>query len=56
VANPDPRALQDRRVVKVSVKLDDPGPAAKFINMEVDVTIRPGVMTSTREPVKSSAG
>jgi HlyD family secretion protein len=42
VANFDPRALQDRRVAKVTVALDDPTLAARFINMEVDVTIQPG--------------
>jgi HlyD family secretion protein len=37
----DPRALQDLRVVKVSVMLDDPSAAADFVNMQVDVTIHP---------------
>jgi HlyD family secretion protein len=38
----DPRALQDRRVVKVTISLDDPGRAARFVNMEVDAAIKPG--------------
>jgi HlyD family secretion protein len=38
----DPRALQDRRVVKVKIRLDDPTLAAKLVNMEVEVTIRRG--------------
>ena len=37
----DPRALQDRRVVKVTISLDDPEPARRLVNMEVDVAIRP---------------
>ncbi len=38
----DPRALQDRRVIKVTIGLDDPGPAARFVNMEVEAAIKPG--------------
>jgi HlyD family secretion protein len=38
----DPRAQQDRRVIAVTVRLDDPAPAARFVNMEVDVLIKPG--------------
>jgi HlyD family secretion protein len=38
----DPRALQDRRVVKVTISLDDPVRAASFVNMEVDAAIKPG--------------
>jgi HlyD family secretion protein len=37
----DPRALQDRRVVNVTVRLDDASPAADYVNMEVELTIRP---------------
>lgn len=40
-ANPDPRALRDVRVVKVLVTLDDPEPAARLVNMEVNVVITP---------------
>jgi HlyD family secretion protein len=36
----DPRALQDRRVVKVTIRLDDPALARRLIGMEVDVAIR----------------
>jgi HlyD family secretion protein len=46
VANPDPRALQDRRVLKVSVTLDDPALAARLVNMEVDVTFHAGTADS----------
>ena len=38
----DPRALQDRRVIEVTVRLDDPEPAARYVGMEVDVLINPG--------------
>jgi HlyD family secretion protein len=41
LASLDPRALQDRRVVPVTIRLDDPGRAADYVNMEVEVTIRP---------------
>jgi HlyD family secretion protein len=43
----DPRALQDRRVVKVTITLDDPKPAQRLVNMEVDVAIKPGGGTAT---------
>jgi HlyD family secretion protein len=42
LTNIDPRALQDRRVVKVTIALDRAEPAHRFVNMEVDVTIKPG--------------
>ncbi len=42
LANLDPRALQDRRVVKVTIHLDDPTLAARLVNMEVEVVITPG--------------
>jgi len=42
----DPRALQDRRVIKVSIRLDDASHSRRLINMEVDVTIRPAAVTS----------
>jgi HlyD family secretion protein len=42
LTNIDPRALQDRRVVKVMIALDQPEPARRFVNMEVEVTIKPG--------------
>jgi HlyD family secretion protein len=38
----DPRALQDRRVVKVAISLDDSRLAARLVNLEVDVGIKPG--------------
>jgi hypothetical protein len=34
-------------VIKVTVTLDEPALAARFINMEVDVTIHPGTGGST---------
>jgi HlyD family secretion protein len=37
----DPRALQDLRVVPVTVQLDRPEVAARFIGMQVDVVIEP---------------
>ena len=42
LTNIDPRALQDRRVLKVTIALDQPEPARRFVNMEVDVTIKLG--------------
>ena len=41
LTNLDPRALQDRRVVKVTVSLERPQPASRFINMEVEMIITP---------------
>jgi HlyD family secretion protein len=41
LTNVDPRALQDRRVVKASIRLADSSLAAKLINMEVEVAISP---------------
>jgi HlyD family secretion protein len=52
LASLDPRALQDRRVVKVTISLDDPTLARRLVNMEVDVAIRPG---ATSAPGTSSA-
>jgi len=37
----DPRALQDRRVVKVTIGLEAPELARRLVNMEVDVAIAP---------------
>jgi HlyD family secretion protein len=45
IANLDPRALQDRRVVKVTINLQDPLLARRLVNMEVDVAIEPGSST-----------
>ncbi len=36
----DPRALRDLRVVEVTIQLDDAGSAARYVNMEVEATIR----------------
>ena len=41
LASLDPRALQDRRVVAVTIRLDDAAAAADYVNMEVEVAIRP---------------
>jgi HlyD family secretion protein len=41
LASLDPRELQDRRVVPVTIRLDDAAAAAVYVNMEVEVTIRP---------------
>jgi HlyD family secretion protein len=41
LASPDPRMPQDLRVVKVTIQLDSPEPAADFVNMQVDAAIRP---------------
>ncbi|MDR3638584.1 MAG: HlyD family efflux transporter periplasmic adaptor subunit [Isosphaeraceae bacterium] len=40
--NADPRAPQDLRVLKVTIRLDTAEPAARFVNMQVEVSIRPG--------------
>jgi HlyD family secretion protein len=48
----DPRALQDRRVVKVTIGLDSPELARLLVNMEVDVAIRP---SAPGGPVATSA-
>jgi HlyD family secretion protein len=42
LASLDPTKLQDRRVASVTIRLDDAAAAAAYVNMEVDVTIRPG--------------
>jgi ABC exporter DevB family membrane fusion protein len=52
--NVDPRALQDRRVVKVTISLDDPAMAARFVNMEVEVSIQPGSGNSTSPAAPST--
>jgi HlyD family secretion protein len=38
----DPRALQDLHVVEVSIALARAAEASNYVNMQVDVTIRPG--------------
>jgi HlyD family secretion protein len=40
--NLDPRALQDMHVVKVTIALNEAAEASHYVNMQVDVTIRPG--------------
>jgi HlyD family secretion protein len=49
----DPRALQDRRVVKVLITLDDPSVARRFVNMEVEaaITRQGGAQASNSEAV-----
>lgn len=41
VTSLDPTALADRRVVEVVVRLNDPAPASRLVNMQVEVAIRP---------------
>ena len=55
LTNLDPRALQDRRVAKVTIGLDNPALAARFVNMEVEATIKPGA-ASTAEPAAGAVG
>jgi HlyD family secretion protein len=52
LTNLDPRALQDRRVVKVTIGLDNPVLAASFVNMQVEAAIKPGA----RSAAESAAG
>jgi HlyD family secretion protein len=40
--NVDPRTLQDLRVLKVTIRLGAAEPAARFVNMQVEVAITPG--------------
>ena len=40
--NIDPRTLQDLRVLKVTIRLGSAEPAARFVNMQVEVAITPG--------------
>jgi HlyD family secretion protein len=42
LANVDPRALHDLRVVRVTIRLDAAEPAARFVNMQVEAVIAPG--------------
>lgn len=37
----DPRAMRDLRVVEVTIQLDQPAPADRFVDMEVEAVIRP---------------
>jgi HlyD family secretion protein len=37
----DPRAVQDLRVIRVTIRLDDASTAARYVNMQVEATIRP---------------
>jgi HlyD family secretion protein len=53
LASLDPRALQDRRVVPVTIRLDDAAAAADYVNMEVEVTIRPQSPPSPDVPSRS---
>jgi HlyD family secretion protein len=52
----DPRALQDRRVVKVTIGLDDPMLARRLVNMEVDVAISPAGARGTVAASADSGG
>ena len=55
LASQDPRALQDRRVVKVTISLDNPALAARCVNMEVEAAIKPA-SASTAGSATGSAG
>jgi HlyD family secretion protein len=55
LTNLDPRALQDRRVVKVTVSLENPQPAARFINMEVELIITPSAGNTPENQPKAPA-
>ncbi len=55
LTNLDPRALQDRRVVKVTIGLDNPALAARFVNMEVEAAIKPSA-ASTAASAAGAAG
>ncbi len=51
----DPRALQDRRVVKLTVSLEHPQPAARFLNMEVELIITPSAGIVPENQPRASA-
>jgi HlyD family secretion protein len=53
LASLDPRALQDRRVVPVTIRLEDASAAADYVNMEVQVTIRPQPQSPSSPDVPS---
>jgi HlyD family secretion protein len=55
LTNLDPRALQDRRVVKVTIGLDNLALAARFVNMEVEAAIKPGA-ASAADSAAGAAG
>ena len=55
LTNLDPRALQDRRVVKVTISLDNPALAARFVNMEVEAAIKPGAGSASESAAGSTA-
>ena len=37
----DPAARKDTRIIEVEIQLDDPAPAARLTNLQVDVVIHP---------------
>jgi HlyD family secretion protein len=55
LTNVDPRALQDRRVVKVTIGLDNAALAARFVNMEVEAAIKPGTASATESATESTS-
>ena len=55
LTNLDPRALQDRHVVKVTISLDNPALAARFVNMEVEAAIKPGEGSASESAAGSTA-
>jgi HlyD family secretion protein len=53
----DPRALRDLRVVEVTIQLVDSSLAARYVNMEVEATIRPsGTEPATATHAAGAAG
>ncbi len=51
----DPRALRDLRVIEVTIALDRSTEASRYVNMEVEVTIRPsGASQPSGEPHDST--
>ena len=52
----DPRALRDLRVVEVTIQLDDSSEAARYVNMEVEATIRPSGTAPAPETHDTAAG
>ncbi|MGP0068567.1 MAG: HlyD family efflux transporter periplasmic adaptor subunit [Isosphaeraceae bacterium] len=43
----DPRALRDLRVVELTIQLDHPAEASRYVNMEVEATIHPSGASPT---------
>ncbi|ODT98976.1 MAG: hypothetical protein ABS79_05080 [Planctomycetes bacterium SCN 63-9] len=50
----DPRAVQDLRVVRVTIQLETPEPASRYIGMQVDVAIKPGMNSRATPPATAN--